>query len=71
MKRIGDPYKRVAQTHEEKYIYLNDFDKDMKRLAEDATIKKWWVETDPCQFLLKNRKEGERWASMQEIYHSF
>ncbi len=48
----------------------NDFDADMKKMAEDETVQKWWKETDPCQFALKNRKEGEWWASMEEVFHS-
>ncbi|MHC4620589.1 MAG: L-rhamnose mutarotase [Planctomycetota bacterium] len=47
-----------------------DFEKDMALLAEDETTKRWWKQTDPCQFPLKNRKQGEWWASMEEVYHS-
>ncbi len=48
----------------------HDFDADMEKMATDETVKKWWKETDPCQFPLKNRKEGEWWASMEEVFHS-
>ena len=48
----------------------SNFDADMKTMAADETVKKWWKETDPCQFALKNRKEGEWWASMEEVFHS-
>jgi len=48
----------------------SDFDADMKKMADDETTRKWWKETDPCQFPLDNRKKGEWWASMQEVYHS-
>ncbi len=48
----------------------SNFDADMKTMAADETVKKWWKETDPCQFPLKNRKEGEWWASMEEVFHS-
>jgi len=47
----------------------DDFEGDMAKLSADETIKKWWKETDPCQFLVENRKEGERWASMEEVFH--
>ena len=41
----------------------------MKRMAADETTKKWWKETDPCQFPIENRKKGEQWASMEEVFH--
>jgi len=47
-----------------------DFGADMKVIAEDDMVKKWWKETDPCQFPLNNRKEGEFWAGMEEVFHS-
>ena len=47
----------------------NDFEADMKKLAEDSEVKRWWKETDPCQFGFKNREEGEWWKSMKEVYH--
>lgn len=47
----------------------NDFEADMKKLAEDNEVKRWWKETDPCQVGLKNRKDGEWWKTMEEVYH--
>jgi len=47
-----------------------DQDADFKRMAEAEIIRKWWKETDPCQIPIKNRKEGEHWAAMEEVYHS-
>jgi len=47
----------------------SDFEADMKELAEDSEIKRWWKETDPCQVGLDNRKDGEWWKTMDEIYH--
>lgn len=47
----------------------NDFKADMKKLGDNSEVKRWWRETDPCQFGLKNRKEGEWWKSMEEVYH--
>ena len=45
-----------------------DFEADMKKMAADPTTQKWWKETDPCQFGLENRPEGEWWKSMEEVY---
>jgi len=47
----------------------DDFDADMKRMAADPKTQEWWKETDPCQFGLDNRAEGEWWKSMEEVYH--
>ncbi|GMV92409.1 MAG: hypothetical protein AMXMBFR82_21870 [Candidatus Hydrogenedentota bacterium] len=46
-----------------------DFDADMAKMAADPMTQKWWKETDPCQFAVKHRKEGEWWASMEEVFH--
>jgi len=47
----------------------DDFPSDMKKMADDSEVKRWWKETDPCQFGLKNRKAGEWWKMMEEVYH--
>ena len=47
----------------------DDFDADMKKMANDPKTQEWWKETDPCQFGLENRPEGQRWKSMEEVYH--
>lgn len=47
----------------------SDFKADMAKTAENSEVKRWWKETDPCQFGLENRKEGEWWKTMEEVYH--
>lgn len=47
-----------------------DFEADMARMAADATTKKWWRLTDPCQIPLPTRSEGEHWATMEEVFHT-
>lgn len=47
----------------------DDFESDMKRLAGDSEVKRWWKETDACQRPLENRNEGEWWKNMDELYH--
>ncbi|MHC4501856.1 MAG: L-rhamnose mutarotase, partial [Planctomycetota bacterium] len=47
----------------------DDFDADMKKMAADETTQKWWKECIPCQFPIENRKEGEWWANMEEVFH--
>ncbi|MCC6694481.1 MAG: L-rhamnose mutarotase [Candidatus Hydrogenedentes bacterium] len=48
----------------------DDFKADMAKMAADPMTQKWWKETDPCQFPVKNRAEGEKWAAMEEVFHS-
>ena len=55
--------------HEMKQLTGNDFEADMNRMAEDSEVKRWWKETDVCQIGLKNRKKGEWWKTMDEVYH--
>ena len=47
----------------------DDFDADMAKMAEDAETQRWWKETNPCQFPIITAKEGEWWASMEEVFH--
>jgi L-rhamnose mutarotase len=46
-----------------------DFKADMAKMAADPTTQKWWKQTDLCQQPLENRKEGEWWKSMEEVFH--
>lgn len=45
-----------------------DFEADMRRMAEDAETQRWWRETDPCQESL-NLYQGEWWHNMTEVFH--
>ena len=47
----------------------DDFDADMQKMKDDETTQKWWKETDPLQIPQKNRKEGEHWMTMREVFH--
>lgn len=46
-----------------------DFAADMAKMAADPTTRKWWKETDPCQFPIPVRTPGEKWVSMEEVFH--
>lgn len=48
----------------------DDFKSDMAKMAADPMTQKWWDLCEPCQIPLKNRKEGEWWATMEEVFHS-
>ena len=47
----------------------SDFAADMAKMAADPTTQKWWACCMPCQLPLADRKEGEWWASMEEVFH--
>ncbi len=47
----------------------DDFEGDMRMMAQDAKTQEWWKLTDPCQEPVGSRKENEWWASMEEVFH--
>ena len=47
----------------------NDFESDMALMAKDSLTQEWRKLTAPCQTPLDTRKEGEWWASMEEVFH--
>jgi len=46
-----------------------DFDADMAKMAADPITQKWWSVMEPMQQPVENRKEGEWWANMEEVFH--
>ena len=46
-----------------------DFAADMAKMAADPVTQQWWELCIPCQEPLADRKEGEWWASMEEVFH--
>jgi L-rhamnose mutarotase len=46
-----------------------DYDADMKKMAADPATQHWWSLVQPLMQPLDDRKEGEFWADMLEIYH--
>jgi L-rhamnose mutarotase len=52
------------------FEYTGDnFDADMKRMADDPKTKEWWSHTKPMQISLSNRPEGQWWMNMEEVFH--
>lgn len=48
----------------------DDFKADMEKMAADPVTQKWWELCEPCQIPLTNRKQGEWWAGMEEVFHT-
>ena len=46
-----------------------DFDADMAKMAADPTTQKWWDIVKPLMEPLPDRKDGEFWSGMREVYH--
>ena len=46
-----------------------DFDGDMAKMAQDPMTQKWWDVCMPLQRPFPDRKEGEWWSSIPEVFH--
>ena len=47
----------------------SDFKGDMAKMAADPKTQMWWAIMDPMQEPVENRKDGEWWAEMVEVFH--
>jgi len=47
----------------------SDFAADSAKMAADPKTQEWWSVCMPCQEPFATRKEGEWWASMEEVFH--
>src|SRR4030042_808795 len=45
----------------------DDSKADRAKRAADPTTQKWWAVCEPMQIPIKNRREGEWWANMEEV----
>lgn len=48
----------------------NNLDKDLKEMALDKEIQRWWKETDNCQVKLPNAFPDENWQSMEQLFYN-
>ena len=47
----------------------DDFDADMKKMADNPETQRWWQQTDPCQIPLPDAAEkGKIWADTEEVF---
>jgi L-fuconate dehydratase len=47
-----------------------DFAADMARMSADPKTQAWWKFTDPLQEPLPDRRAGEWWSTMKEVFHT-
>jgi L-rhamnose mutarotase len=41
----------------------------MAKMAQDKTTQEWWALMMPMQQPLPDRKEGEWWKEIEEVFH--
>jgi len=46
----------------------NNFEADMKKMAEDRCTQRWWKETDPCQEPVSNNPD-QWWLNLEEVFY--
>lgn len=46
-----------------------DYERDMAFMAEDEETQRWWATVSPLMDPVKDRKPGEFWANMTEIFY--
>ena len=46
-----------------------DYDADMRLVAAQPDMHKWWALCSPCQVPLASRKDDEHWAMMAPVFH--
>lgn len=64
----------ITELEGRKYLFSyfeytgQDLASDMQAIAEDPETRRWWKETDPCQIQLPDRKPGENWREMEQVF---
>jgi L-rhamnose mutarotase len=46
-----------------------DYAADMAKMAADKTTQEWWAIMEPMQDPLPDRKQGEWWKQIEEVFH--
>ena len=47
----------------------NDFDADMAKMAADPETQRWWDTVKPLQEPVEDRRPGEWWHDLDEVFH--
>ena len=47
-----------------------DYAADMARMAADKTTQEWWALMEPMQDPLPDRKPGNWWKELEEVFHA-
>ena len=46
-----------------------DYEADMRAIADDPETQRWWKETDPCQFPLDTATPGATWSELEMLFY--
>ena len=46
----------------------DDFEADMKKMADDPLTQEWWAECKPCQQPVATAGAGAWWADMEQVF---
>lgn len=47
-----------------------DYEADMKKMAADTTVQRWWKETAPTQLPLPDAAAaGQTWSNMEQVFY--
>ena len=66
MRRLDDGHHYLFSYFE---YHGRDFAEDMRNMAADPATQRWWAQCEPCQAPLADRRSGEWWAEMSEVFH--
>lgn len=48
----------------------SDYEADMKKMAADTTVQRWWKETAPTQLPLPDAAAaGQTWSNMEQVFY--
>ena len=48
----------------------SDYEADMKKMAADTTVQRWWKETAPTQLPLPDAAAaGQTWSNMERVFY--
>ena len=47
-----------------------DYEADMEKIKNAPRMREWWNITDPMQIPLDTRKQGEWWASTEQVFYT-
>lgn len=48
----------------------DDFAADMAKMAADPMTQEWWAICSPMQVPVPEARPGERWHSLEEVFHT-
>lgn len=64
--------KRLPDGEQYLFSYVEytgeDFEADMKKMAADPEVQRWWDECKPCLEAIDDLPPGEVWTTMEQVF---